>query len=141
MMPICSSSARRRGEPEASTSFGRCSPALAARAVTATRLLTGAASVSEEEDALFEPIRNPSLSEIIGRHLDQNLVAGKHPDAVFVHAASGMGNNLVLVLELHPEGGVGEEFGRHPWKFEHFFLRHKSPSGGSSTFAPENGRV
>jgi hypothetical protein len=39
-----------------------------------------------------------------------------------------MGDDLVFVLEFHPEGGVGEQFGDHSREFEHFFLRHKAPS-------------
>jgi hypothetical protein len=33
---------------------------------------------------------------------------------------------------FHPEGGVGEQFGDHSRKFEHFFLRHKAPSASSA---------
>src|SRR5262245_29546984 len=43
-----------------------------------------------------------------------------------------MGDDLVIVLEFHPEGGVGEEFRHHSRKFEHFFLRHKAPSQSKS---------
>jgi hypothetical protein len=39
-----------------------------------------------------------------------------------------MGDDLVFVLEFHPEGGVGEQFGDHSREFEHFFFRHKAPS-------------
>src|SRR5262245_56772576 len=43
-----------------------------------------------------------------------------------------MGDDLVIVLEFQPEGGVREEFGHHSRKFEHFFLRHKAPSQSKS---------
>jgi hypothetical protein len=50
-----------------------------------------------------------------------------------------MGDDLVIVLEFHPEGGVGEQFGHYPRKFQHFFLRHKA-SFGVPQIGAENGR-
>src|SRR4029078_6820798 len=132
MMPTCSSRASLRGEAEASTSFGGWPLPSVARGLGVSLLLAGLAlSVGSElpPRSLFEAVRNPSLSEIIGCHLDQNLVAGKHPDPVLAHPSRRMGDDLVFVLELHPEGGVGEQLGHHPREFEHFFFRHKAPAG------------
>src|SRR5262245_34227160 len=142
MMPTCSSRASLRGEAEASTSFGLCPLAFEARGETVTLLLAGAALSAGSElppMSLFEAVRNPSLSEIIGRHLDQNLIAGKHPDPVLAHPSRRMGDDLVIVLEFHPEGGVGEQLGHYPRKFQHFFLRHKA-SFGVPQIGGENGR-
>src|SRR5262245_33947044 len=150
VMPACSSSASRRGEAEASTSFGR-SVLGVVRARTAREIAGGAARAGRGapcgtvcacrgcatgdrhgQSLLLKPVSDPTFSEIIGRHLDQNLVARKHPDPVLAHSSRRMGDDLVIVLEFHPEGGVGEEFRHHSRKFEHFFLRHKSPSQSKS---------
>jgi hypothetical protein len=143
-MPACSSSAKRRGEADASTSFGR--NALGAAPVRRARDGAGggsplaffgsgpgarsalAGSARKNLSLLLKPVSDPTFSEIIGRHLDQNLVARKHPDTVLAHSSRRMGDDLVIVLELHPEGGVGEQFRHHSRKFEHFFLRHQAPS-------------
>jgi hypothetical protein len=142
MMPTCSSKASLRGEAEASTSFGRWPLAFEARGLGVSLLFAGLALSAGSElppTSLFEAVRNPSLSEIIGRHLDQNLVAGKHPDPVLAHPSRRMGDDLVIVLEFHPEGGVGEQLGHYPRKFQHFFLRHKA-SFGVPQIGAENGR-
>src|SRR4029079_3276144 len=132
MMPTCSSRASLRGEAEASTSFGRWPLPFEARGLGVSLLFAGlalSAGSGLPPMSLFEAVRNPSLSEIIGCHLDQNLVAGKHPDPVLAHPSRRMGDDLVFVLELHPERGVGEKIGQHPREFEHFFFRHKAPAG------------
>ena len=104
-----------RGEAEASTSFGRSPLPFEARGLGVSLLLAGALGrLGLPPLSLFEAVRNPSLSEIIGCHLDQNLVAGKHPDPVLAHPSRRMGDDLVFVLELHPEGGVGEQLGHTP---------------------------
>jgi hypothetical protein len=94
---------------------------------------------------LLKPVSDPTFSEIIGRHLDQNLIARKHPDAVLAHSSRRMGDDLVFVLEFHPEGGVWEQFGDHSREFEHFFLRHKAPSaskfGGEWSGRPAKSRT
>src|SRR5689334_4159507 len=154
VMPTCSSRAKRRGEAEASTSFGlrldgvarvRGTRGSAAPAVKpAADLARGGSGFAgrsaltrpaRSDLSLFKAISDPSFSEIIRRHLDQNLVARKHPDAVLAHSPRRMGDDLVFVLELHPERGIGEQFRHHPRKFEHLFLRHKAPS--QSKFAGE----
>src|SRR6185437_3618226 len=77
---------------------------------------------------LLKAVSDPTFSEIIGCHLDQNLVARKHPDAVLAHSPRRVRDDLVFVLELHPERGVREEFRHNSRKLQHLFLRHKAPS-------------
>src|SRR6185437_11693521 len=150
VMPTCSSSAKRRGDADASTSFGLNALGCArgergardgggsALAFFGSGLACGSAlavSARFSPSLLLKAVSDPTFSEIIGRHLDQNLVARKHPDAVLAHSPRRMGDDLVFVLELHPERGIGEQFRHHPRKFEHLFLRHKAPS--QSKFAGE----
>jgi hypothetical protein len=139
-MPACSKSWSLRGEAEASTSFGlkalrvaraRCGGGAGGasfRCSGSTGFGLGSTVSARFSLSLFKAVSDPTFSEIIGRHLDQNFVTGKHPDAVLAHASRRMGDDLVIVLEFLPEGGVGEQFRHHSRKFEHLFLRHKAPS-------------
>src|SRR6185312_5089267 len=76
----------------------------------------------------LEAIGDAALAEIVGSHLDQDLVAGEHADSVLAHAAGSVGDNLVLVLELHAEGGVGQQLRDDTGKLQQFFLRLSLPS-------------
>src|ERR1700688_4602380 len=91
----------RRGEPDASTSLGR-------------PIMISLRGWLEWEwprcERLLEPVGDAPFGQVIGRHLHQNLVAGKHADAVLAHAAGRVGDDLVLVLELDAEGGVRKQF-------------------------------
>src|SRR6218665_265974 len=74
--------------------------------------------------ALFETVGNPTLGQIVGRQLDQNLVARQHADAVLAHLAGGVAEDLMAVLELHAEHGVGQQLDHLPAHLEEFFLGH-----------------
>src|ERR1700691_118884 len=77
-MPAWLMSTSRRGEPEASTNFGR--------PITAgcSRRQTNAAALS------LEAIGDATFGQVVGCHLDQHFVAGKDADAVLAHAAGGV---------------------------------------------------
>src|SRR5262245_48796123 len=114
VMPACSSSARRRGEAEASTSFGLRLEGAArvrgargsglgavvgadlARGCSGFRARSTRAKPERSDLSLFKAVSDPSFSEIIGGHLDQNLVACKHPDAILTHPPRRMGDDLVF---------------------------------------------
>src|SRR5258708_17213163 len=108
-MPACASRLARLGLALARTS-GR---AFAAATGVALRL--------------FETIGDAALAEVIGRHLDQNLVPHQHADAVLAHLARSVGDNLMPVLELHTEGRVGKQFRDGTRKLEQFFFGHSGP--------------
>src|SRR6185312_9997761 len=91
-MPIWLSSASRRGEAEARISSGR----LAMQEAPADLFARPSAP-------LLEAVGDAALGEVVGRHLAEHLVAGEHADTVLAHAAGGMRDDLVLVLQLHPE--------------------------------------
>src|SRR5579864_4315656 len=91
-MPAWLMSASRRGEPEASTNFGR--------PITTARLCR------QQDPLSLEAIGDATLGQVVGRHFHQHLVAGQDADAVLAHAARGVSDDLVLVLELDAEGGV-----------------------------------
>src|ERR1700720_2205938 len=76
---------------------------------------------------LFETIGDAALAKVIGRHLDQNLIPHQHADAVLAHLPRGVGDNLMPVLELDPEGRVGKQLRDGPRKLEQFFFGHSDP--------------
>ena len=50
------------------------------------------------EARLFESVGDTALGQIVRGHLDQDLVARQHADAVLAHAASGVGDDLMFVF-------------------------------------------
>src|SRR5579862_8162522 len=114
-MPAWLISDSRRGEPEASTNFGR--PITAARSFR----WDGPATIS------LEAIGDATFGQVVGCHFHQHLVAGKDADAVLAHAARRVGDDLVLVFELDAEGGVREQLRHDTGKLQQFFLRHSQP--------------
>src|SRR5580693_5840778 len=90
-MPAWLTSDSRRGEPEASTNFGR--PITAARSCR----WQGSATIS------LEAVGDATFGEVVGRHFHQHLVAGKDADAILAHTAGRVGDDFVLVLELDAE--------------------------------------
>src|SRR5262245_52976006 len=82
--------------------------------------------------ASLEAICDAPLGEIIGRHLDQNLVANENADAVLPHLSGRMSDDLMSVFELHPEGGVWQQFRDCAGKFEKLFFRHSIPFGSAA---------
>src|SRR5689334_15629648 len=65
-----------------------------------------------------------ALVEVVGRHLDRDLVAGQHADAVLAHLAAGVGDDVVAVLELDAEAAVGIDVDDDALGFEQSFFRH-----------------
>src|SRR5215468_4889623 len=114
-------SVTRRGEPDARTSLGR--PIIF---VCATNAWDGGGEPGEAR--LFESVGDTTLGQIVRGHLDQNLVARQHADAVLAHATGGVGDDLMFVFELDPERGVRKQLRHDTGKFQEFFLCHPLPS-------------
>jgi hypothetical protein len=89
-------------------------------------------TVKLEKARLFESVGDTTFGEIVGSHLDQDLVSGKDADAVLAHASGGMGDDLMFVFELDPERGVRKQLRHDPGKFQKFFLCHPLPSVSQS---------
>src|SRR5688500_10913586 len=58
--------------------------------------------------ASLVPVRDATPCEVIGGELDLDPVPGEDPDVVHPHLAGDVRQDLVAVLELHPEHGVRE---------------------------------
>src|SRR5665647_676374 len=85
----------------------------------ALRRRRGSVALVAEADA-------PAL-QIVGRHFDDHAVTDSGADAELAHLAGGVGQHLVLVIELYPEIPVRQHFGHRAVEFQQFFLRHPIP--------------
>src|SRR5689334_24070006 len=66
----------------------------------------------------------PALLEVVGRHLHRHAVTRQRLDAVLLHLAGGIGDDLVSGVELHAVAGVGEDFGDQSFELDQLFLSH-----------------
>ena len=75
---------------------------------------------------LLVAVRDPAAIEVVGRQLDLHLVAGKDADVVAPHLSGDVAEDLMVVLELDPEHGVGESLEDLPLHLDLFFFGHCS---------------
>src|SRR5690242_18891196 len=61
--------------------------------------------------------------QIVGRHLDDNVVTHAGADMEFAHLARRVGEDFVLVVELHTEVAVGQHFRDRSVELEQLFFR------------------
>ena len=84
-----------------------------------------------------------ALGQVIGGHLDGDLVAGEDADVVHPHLAGDVCEDFVAGLQLRPESGVGQSLGNDGLDGDRFFLRHRlllgTAFGGTVRLGP--GRV
>lgn len=91
------------------------------------RSLVAATLGSGGTRALFEMAEGDArLGQIVRRHLERHLVAGKDTDVVLPHFSRGVGDQLVAVFEIDAETGIGEHFGNQAFEFKKFFFSHYS---------------
>ena len=76
---------------------------------------------------LLEPVVDPALGQIVGRHFDHDAIAGQDTDAVLAHLSGGVGNDFMVVVELHAKRRVGQKLGNGAFEFQQFFLGHVTP--------------
>ena len=108
---------RRWGEAEARTTGGRVARGTPPSAevdsgkdLDSDAIIVTGPTVNDRcrSHSLLEAECDPTLGEIIGRHLDIDAIACQHADAVLAHLAGGMGQNLVLIIELHSKHRIGQ---------------------------------
>lgn len=81
---------------------------------------------------LLETIGNPTFCQIIRRHFDGDFVARQDANTVFPHTSRRMGDNFVIIHELHAKCSVGQKFNDFAFKFQEFFFSQFGP------FPPQN---
>ena len=65
-----------------------------------------------------------SALQVVRRHLHDHAVADAGADAELAHLAGRVGEDLVVVVELHAEVSVRQHLGDGAVEFQHFFLGH-----------------
>src|SRR5882757_1495166 len=68
----------------------------------------------------------PSLLQIVGRHLDRHPIACQRLDAVLLHLAGRVGDNFMSGIELHAVARVGQDFGHQSFELDQLFFSHGS---------------
>src|SRR5215471_3331330 len=76
----------------------------------------GAVVLVAEDDAAF--------LKVIGRHLHYDAVTGERLDAVLLHLACRVGDDLMAGIELYPVSRVRQDFGHQALELNQLFLRH-----------------
>ena len=76
-----------------------------------------------------------AAGDIIGRHLNRDLIAGKDPDKVHPEFTGNMCQNDVAIAYIHLEHGVGQGFNYRALEFDYIvFCQNKSPPKSGCSF-------
>jgi hypothetical protein len=67
-----------------------------------------------------------ALGQVVGRHLERDLVPGEDADAVLADLARGVRDHLGAVRERDPEAGVREHLAHDAFHLDQLFLRRGS---------------
>src|SRR6266571_9004288 len=86
-------------------------PALTADLLDARLDLHGAFSTKSDPACLLlllVPVHDPPATQVVGAELHDHAVVRQDADVVHPHFPADMGENLVPVVQLHPEEGIRE---------------------------------
>jgi hypothetical protein len=81
------------------------------------------------------PVGDAAPREVVGRQLDLDTIARKDPDVVHAHFPRDVGQNVMAVLELHAEHGIGKGFVDGAFQHNRVFFRLRQgydPLNGTS---------
>jgi hypothetical protein len=68
-------------------------------------------------DLFVKPKDDAALGQVIGGHFDIHPVPNQHLDPVFAQLARAHRQNDMLILQLHAEHRIGQQFRHYPRKF------------------------
>src|ERR1700676_4859557 len=71
---------------------------------------------------LFVAVYNTPACQVIGRELDRNAVSGQDADKILPHFSRNVGEDLMLVFELHAEHRVGKRLNHGGHHFDGIFF-------------------
>ncbi len=129
----CSGAPRlRSGYPIACCSLHR----VVACAVKGKAALAPVASRKSLKNGLLLPEGDATLAQIVGRHLNFDLVTGQDTDIVFTHATGNMGSDNVPVLQLNAKHGVRQGLKDRTLHFNMIFFRHLGPANSAKCARP-----
>jgi len=70
-----------------------------------------------------------ALGEVVGGHLQRDVVSREDADVVLAHLARRVGDEHVPVVELHAEAGIRQHFVDDAVHLDQFFLGHETSLG------------
>ena len=73
---------------------------------------------------LFLAKGDAGFAEVVGGHLDFDLVAHADADEVFAHLAGNMGEDFMAVGKGHAKHGARQHLGHGSGQFDGFFFCH-----------------
>ena len=76
------------------------------------------------ENWLAESVNDSSLVDVVRRHLKLHAIASGEANEALAHFARDVGEDGVVVSQLHPEHGPGEDGSNFPLEFDSFFRIH-----------------
>src|SRR5918999_84664 len=88
----------------------------------------------------LKPIHHTASREVVRRELDLHPVPGEDPDVMHPHLPRDVGQDLVPVLELHPEHGVRQGLHDCPLDLDDVFFGH-APTGSFERVSPAAGHA
>src|SRR5215472_3954582 len=59
---------------------------------------------------LLVPVHDPAAAQVVRAELDDHPVARQDPDVMHPHLAADVREDLVPIVELHPEERIGQRF-------------------------------
>lgn len=71
---------------------------------------------------LLVPIGDPTTSQVVGRQLNLDAIAGENTDVVHPHLSGNMGQNFVAVFEFDAEHGVRQRLDDRSFKNDRVFF-------------------
>ena len=74
--------------------------------------------------ALPTAIGDTPLAQVIRGHFHLHAVTGKDTNVMFTHLSGNMGGDHMVVVQLYPEGGIGQGFDNRAFHFEMIFFGH-----------------
>jgi hypothetical protein len=74
------------------------------------------------------PEADAAAREIVRRHFNDDPIADAGAYFELAHLACGVGEHLVVVIQLDPEMAVGKDFRDGPVELQHFFFGHRRSS-------------
>ena len=76
-----------------------------------------------DKPALLIAVHNTPAIQVIRTQLHRHSVARQDADEVLPHSPGHMSQNLMLILQLYLEHGVGQRFHHHSHYLNRVFLR------------------
>ena len=74
---------------------------------------------------LFFAVGDASLGQIVWGNLDRDLVTRQNTNEMQAHLAGNRGDDLMPILQLDAEGGVGKQFLDGSFDFDAISFGHK----------------